>query len=117
MLVLTSRSVCAFLIVMCLAVPSAFALTEQDVQNEASSLQSDLVALRARVNACPRGACSDASAIRADLAALDSSLTQLHGDRVALGSCGCQSLDALIAEDVQRDADIHIIVDDWESTG
>jgi hypothetical protein len=105
------------LLALAAAVPTARALTVQDVTAEASSLHSDLLALASRVDDCPDGECTDGPAIVADLATLDGLLSQLQADRASLGSCGCSQLNSLIASVVQLDDDIHVVVGDWDDIG
>ena len=68
---------------------AAWALTEQDLQDEADRLGVVYGDLSARIAACPGGGCSEANDIVSDLADADSDLGQLHSDRDSLTNCTC----------------------------
>lgn len=77
---------------------AAWALTEQDLQDEADRLSGVLATLDAQIDACPGGTCGGAAQIVSDHDDAANDLAQLAGDRASLPGCSCVQVDADLAD-------------------
>ena len=92
---------------------AAWALTEQDLQDEADRLSSVYSTLGSAIDACPGGTCGGAAQIVSDAAAASGDLDQLATDRGSLPGCPCVQVDAVISEaQAARDA-VEDTIDEW----
>lgn len=91
----------------------AWAITEQELQDEADRLEGVYADLGVRIDACPGGACSEAADIQSDLASADADLGQLHVDRDSLTSCTCTQVDADIDDLDLTSSTQNDVVDGW----
>ena len=92
----------------------AWALTEQDLQDESDRLSGVYSALDTRVDACPGGTCGEAGQILSDLSAAGGELDQLAADRASLSGCSCVQVDADIAVLQAERGTQEDIVDGWD---
>ena len=92
---------------------AAWALTEQDLQDEADRLSGVLSSLQSQIDACPGGTCGGASQIVSGVGSASADLDQLGSDRASLPGCPCVQVDADIATlQAARDA-AEDVINEW----
>ncbi|MEM7246063.1 MAG: hypothetical protein AAF533_12020 [Acidobacteriota bacterium] len=92
----------------------AWAVTEQELQADASALLSEHQSLEVDVNGCPNGGCYTAVQIEADVDAATATLDQLVADRATLSGCTCTQLDATIASIELINDTLRTQIADWD---
>lgn len=91
----------------------AWAATEAELETEAEALLDDYQVLELDIDACPDGKCPEAQDLVDQLDAYGLELDQLHADRNALTSCTCATLDTLLDDLDDIDAELRVITDNW----
>ena len=105
----------SFLVILTASV--AWATTLADVQSAATTLDTAYHSLDQRVDACPRGACVDRSAILSDRLTLEGQRSTLHSDRTSLDPCSnCSTVDATISSIDTTAGTVAAKINEWDST-
>ena len=105
------RSLVLAPLALLLLAATALAVTEPQLTATASSLDSSYSALKARFDADTESHV----VLLGDYNVLEAQRAQLHHDRGTLpASCGCSTLDGLIASIDLKSADIQRVIDAWE---
>ena len=111
------RTLLAAFLLAAMAV-SAIAWTASELQQHADTLQGAYADLLARAQACAGGNCSERQDIESNVIELESSRTQLHSDREALGTCtNCGMLDSAISQVDEAASDVQEVVSGWDGLG
>ena len=100
-------------LLLLLVAGTAWAITKQDLQDEADRLTIVFDDLEVAIDGCPGGTCGGAGQIESDLAVASGDLDQLIADRASLPGCTCTQVDADIAALKAARGTQEDIVDDW----
>ena len=106
--------------ILCLLLSSlaglAWAVTEAELEADATALLSGLEDLEDEIDACTGGACSEAQQIVDRLGALSGRLDDLHAERATLPGCPCTTVDGLLSDLDDLRGDLEVVVGNWEIT-